>query len=1077
MKGFIVALVSALAVCAAIAIIVMGLPGGAEGAVNYVDGPWSVNQSTTLRDGTWQVNGSMTVTGCTLTLQNATLIIVSVNSNGELSVSFDAALAARWSTLRGQPSEDSYFNLYGDARLSNTTVEGFYYIYQSGGLLEAINCTFRDANTHIRSYSSIRVLGCTFINAHYAYIQWSGSDTERLSLDIEESVFIDERGYSSYGIRIEGQYVRADTRGVIRGCRFTGLAYAVYIRNFASGSMQVVGNSALDCSQGLYVYAISKAFSIHDNVWTVRYNGPGESIVEDNSVSRLTIWNETVSGGTSGIAVTNLDIVLVLEGVKVTGSLFGVVFSSGMGLVEVRNSTVHATRYDFYVQDSGSILLYNTTHSYRGYIDPDYNGGAVIEESRTIHIGGVTWQSGTGMVTGWTDLVNETGTVLASFTNGKPSVVDVPLWRVLRGGTTFASSVRGMVTDRGVRFYSLPVPLRDSGDICFTIIDDSLPWARVTSPMPGERFKDPAFKVEGLCDDLGAGIFRVRVRFGDEAWRNVPYFNTGVWSVTVAGVPDDTADLVVRVEDIAGNVNETRLEAITVDTTAPTIVLLGPGAPVNRSPATLIALTEPHARAYVNMVEVPVADNGVLVASVELREGENGVTVYVVDLVGHEAIATLDLVLDTEPPVLRVDSPADGAWCGSENVGVVGLVSEDVMLTINDDEYAQEEGSFIRSLYIDGEDLTLVVVTAADAAGNVASESRLVHLDTDVPRLQISRPAEGSFLTLSRTIVQGTVTDDAPFRVTVGGKEAEVLGDRWSCEVALQEGTNSFEVVATDAAGNEAVTVHRLVLDTVPPQAVVRLVADGQMVDPSLGTVDSRARDVGLEVSLIEACTVKMSVAGPSSLPAGLSRLNLSLVEGFNDLRIELWDRAGNRAEPIWFAVLVDTVAPPLELERSAQVRTRDADFVVRGFTEAGCQVTVAGVAVGLLGDASFSTTVHLEEGPNVIEVSSVDRAGNIATKNLMIELESVRVGGSGWEGTWRGLALGLTVGMLATLGTLAWWMRRRPAAPAAAQGPTYATPEATSPERPEGEPRVAEPETGEGVQYPHAGVVRRRGR
>jgi hypothetical protein len=291
------------------------------------------------------------------------------------------------------------------------------------------------------------------------------------------------------------------------------------------------------------------------------------------------------------------------------------------------------------------------------------------------------------------------------------------------------------------------------------------------------------------------------------------------------------------------------------------------------------------------------------------------------------------------------------------------------------------------------------------------------------------------------------------------------------------EGTNMLEVSAMDSAGNEAVTSLGLVLDTSPPQAVVRLLINGQWIDPTQGAVDSRAKTVDLEVSLVEACSVNINVKGTLSLPAGINKVSLELVEGLNDIRLELRDLAGNRASPMAFQVLVDTQRPLLDLERADQVRTRDADFLVRGTTEAGCQVLIAGVPVGLLSDNSFSGIVHLTEGSNVIEVVSVDPAGNSQERNLEVELEAVKVGESGWGGTTRGLVIGLAIGMLLALGALGLWMRRRPAAPIVAKEPTYSFPDATPPKGLEVDRGVDEPETRESGQYPRAGVVRRRGR
>ena len=1082
MKGYIVGSAAALVISAAIVIIVMGVPEEAEGSINYTEGSWTVNETTTLSDGTWQVNGSVTVEGCMLTLQNATLILGNGMYHQKITVSDDGRLVARWSTLVGQPSSRAYGYLNGDVELSNTTVKWFYCLAQQYGQLVVDNCTFEAASTHIESYANLTVRSSKFHDANYAFIAWQTNYNLPTSfISVEGSTFIDDIGEADYGVNVRGDYYNTpDNIGIVKGCQFVSLSCAVHVSNFYRGSMQVVGNRGLNCIQGLQIDRMSPATSIHDNSWTLRsgYNGIGVYLYDSVYLHKALIWNETVTGGYYGIYISNFDITLVLKGVTVTDSTIGVYVLYGGGKVEVRNSTVMGSQYDFYVYDYGSISVFNTTHNYKSFVYPDYynNYRGSIEESCTVAIGVVMWQSGRAITTGWTNIVNETGTVLTSFRNEMPGTVEIPFWRVVWDGTVFASSIRGAFKDRGVPFYSRPIPIKGVESMSFTIIDDSLPWARVASPMHGDVFKTQFFKVEGVCDDLGSGLSTVQIKWGDENWRDTQFDTAGVWSVVIAGISDDTADVVVRVRDVAGNINETVLEDITVDTMMPTITVLSPKAPVNRSPTTLMAMTEPHARAFVNSIEVPVADNGAMVASVELLEGLNKVMVSVVDMAGNEASAEVMLTLDTIPPTLRLDSPSEGAWFRTEFVKVIGLVSEGVTITASGETFYADEGMFESTVTLK-EELTLVVVTAVDGAGNVASESRLVHLDTAKPRLSVTYPLSGSYLTTPHALVRGMVRDEGPVGVTVGAWTAEVSGEQWSCEVGLVEGRNSINVVARDAAGNVDSTYLDLNLDTAPPQAVVRLQVNGQSVDPTLSTVNTRATSLSLEVSLDEDCAVDMNVDGPSSLPAGMSNLTIKLQEGLNDVRIELRDLAGNRGAPVRFQVLVDTVRPVLELERAGQVRTRDPDLVVSGSTEPGCQVMVDGVAVGLLNDNTFSTVVHLNEGSNLIEITSVDAAGNSAYKNLVVDLETVKVGTSPFEGTAGGIAIGLVIGILVALGAFGWRTRRRPAAHAAAEEPSVAPTDDTPSGRTEGEREVAEPRARVDVVYPRAGVVRRRGR
>ena len=53
------------------------------------------------------------------------------------------------------------------------------------------------------------------------------------------------------------------------------------------------------------------------------------------------------------------------------------------------------------------------------------------------------------------------------------------------------------------------------------------------------------------------------------------------------------------------------------------------------------------------------------------------------------------------------------------------------------------------------------------------------------------------------------------------------------------------------------------------------------------------------------------------------------------------------------------------------------SDIVVKGQTEADAVVSVDGVTIEVDADGNFSTTVTLEEGPNLIEVLASDFEGN----------------------------------------------------------------------------------------------------
>ena len=98
----------------------------------------------------------------------------------------------------------------------------------------------------------------------------------------------------------------------------------------------------------------------------------------------------------------------------------------------------------------------------------------------------------------------------------------------------------------------------------------------------------------------------------------------------------------------------------------------------------------------------------------------------------------------------------------------------------------------------------IVTGTARDNAGNEASASVTVNVDTTAPTLVVLTPAGGTTVSTSAILLQGTAQDatsglDA---VTCNGVAASVSGASFSCALTLAVGANAIAVRATDRAGN-----------------------------------------------------------------------------------------------------------------------------------------------------------------------------------------------------------------------------------------------------------------------------------
>jgi hypothetical protein len=162
-----------------------------------------------------------------------------------------------------------------------------------------------------------------------------------------------------------------------------------------------------------------------------------------------------------------------------------------------------------------------------------------------------------------------------------------------------------------------------------------------------------------------------------------------------------------------------------------------------------------------------------------------------------------------------------------------------------------------------GEYDAVVTAVATDPAGNVATITDTVRVDTIVNKLD-AEPAEGNGIANANELLDGftmtgQVEPGSTVMVTIQGvtRQAAVDGNgNWSVtfapgEVAEGEYTGSATIVATDPVGNTRTEVETFVVDTVGPDApVVTSLDQGRDGLRSVGIADE---DTSLEVFRLSA--------------------------------------------------------------------------------------------------------------------------------------------------------------------------------------------------------------------------------
>lgn len=233
--------------------------------------------------------------------------------------------------------------------------------------------------------------------------------------------------------------------------------------------------------------------------------------------------------------------------------------------------------------------------------------------------------------------------------------------------------------------------------------------------------------------------------------------------------------------------------------------------------------------------------------------GYYGVTVIAEDDAGNRTEAndtdgTLgeDLKLyvkETTVPVITITSPTDGAFLQSNTPTITWTVTDDdsgvdpdsITITVNSEAPTKDgitknptAGGYDCSYTIPvalSEGANVIKIDAADNDGNNADQKTVnFTVDTVVPELVITAPAEGLVTNNNEITVSGTTNDvtSAPVTLTVdvnGDGPQDVLVDAGSftTTVQLRGGSNTITIVATDKAGKTTMITRTVTVDTGGP--------------------------------------------------------------------------------------------------------------------------------------------------------------------------------------------------------------------------------------------------------------------
>ncbi|HCK7111903.1 TPA: Ig-like domain-containing protein [Enterobacter hormaechei] len=361
----------------------------------------------------------------------------------------------------------------------------------------------------------------------------------------------------------------------------------------------------------------------------------------------------------------------------------------------------------------------------------------------------------------------------------------------------------------------------------------------------------------------------------------------GVWSVNVPGtdlsaLADNGYTVQASVSDAAGNPGSAG-KAITLDTTPPTVsfnVVAGDDVinSVEHGQAQIVSGTATGASVgdkvvitigsnqYTTTVDASGKWSVGVPASVisALTDGTVTLSATITDSAGNSSTQTHDVVVNTASVALTVNTLSGDDVINAAEAGASLVINgssaqfasgTQVTITLNGKSYTvtiQSDGSWTTTVpaadvgtLADGASYQ-VSVSAQDSAGNSASATHTISVDTTAPVVSIGKLSVDDMLNAAEAqqplTVHGSSSVEAGQTVTVtlGGKTYTALvgsDGTWTLDVpaadlaALSQGALTVTASVNDKAGNSGQTTHTLTVDTIAPAVTISTVADDDIVN------------------------------------------------------------------------------------------------------------------------------------------------------------------------------------------------------------------------------------------------------
>jgi RHS repeat-associated protein len=485
-----------------------------------------------------------------------------------------------------------------------------------------------------------------------------------------------------------------------------------------------------------------------------------------------------------------------------------------------------------------------------------------------------------------------------------------------------------------------------------------------------------------VSDDLSTFTF-------DAKLDGAPF--TSLTPVTAEGLHT----LTVHAVDGPGNVADAQVRFL-IDKTGPTVEILEGATPFptdfwfNRNVIANARVTDANTATTSALLDGQPYTLGTPIVA----EGTHSISVTAVDVVGQSATAgPITFTIDKTSPLIAFTSHANGHLLDVPHVIVSGTSDDSIKVVVsgNDTTVDTNAKTFTSTdlPLLEGENT--LVATGTDRAGNTATATLQLAVDTRAPEVTIAAPNADACVDGTSVSVSGTVTEARldSVKVTVGTQTVNAtLGANgaWSASVPVtNEGRVLITVEAKDQSGHTQSTSRNVIVDRSAP--IIEILQSGA---PFTAAIVNRAVSLFVRANDADANVVLTTKLDGAPYVSGTS----IATEGPHSLQVSANDCAGHSAQKS-VSFVIDLTAPTihdLDPQHNGAVGTMPSS--IRGVTDSDVAgVIVDGTQLSATPNASGAFVLNgvaFAEGTNKFRLVATDRAGNVGAFDYVVSVHTI---------------------------------------------------------------------------------------